>query len=444
MQLYKNGVYTVKIITAAGCSIMSDPIDITFIKCGGCKPFNASLNIVCGPISVNGNQTYQLTFTINNSLGAGAGININSPDGPVTSISPLTLAAGTNTVTATFEDVPPVTGTACFNIVIYNQNQKCDTTICRRLPPCEHKDCKLDTKLKRINCSGNDANGNPTYYLCLDVNWGGSNGSTLTLNTASGSFVPNPVLVNNGTQTLCFTYTDLPPVNSFITLYSSVFDPVSGLVCRDSLKFEYKNCPDSCKIGVYGECAHCHEFENGVWTYDIDLTVFNPFANNATVAITPIAAGTFGPITPNPVPPGMQTVSTEFTDLAPANGIICFKVLLTDVITNKTCWRDVCIALPPCDSNATILYNVEESFSLVMHPNPASEQTRLTYQFLHPSDDMQIIITDVNGKLIQTITPESFAGQAVINTADWYQGLYFVKVIKDGRDVGTSKLVIVR
>jgi hypothetical protein len=225
----------------------------------------------------------------------------------------------------------------------------------------------------------------------------------------------------------------------------SVFDPGTQKICKDSLKFEYKPCPkDSCSVGVYGECAHCHEHEGSIWTYDIDLTVLNPFANNATVSILPIAAGTFGPITPNPVPPGIQTVSTIFTDLAPANNIICFRVLLTDVVTNQSCWKDICIALPPCDSNASVLYNVEESFSLVMYPNPASDQTRLSYQFLHPSADMKIVITDLNGKLLETIVPNDFAGETILNTANWYQGVYFVKVLKDGRDIGTSKLVIVR
>ncbi len=443
LQLYKNGYYTVKITTAAGCTTTSEPIDITFVKCGGCK-FYATLSIVCGPVSSGGNQTYQLTFQVNNSLGAGANISISSSNGPVTAISPAILAAGMNTVTATFEDTPPVNVLTCFNIVIYTETKKCDTTICRDLPSCENKNCKLGTKWRSIKCSGKDANGNPTYYLCMDVTWGGSNGSTLTLTTASGSFVPNPVTVNNGTQTLCFTYTDLPVYNNFITIVSNVYDPATGKICKDSFKFEYKNCPDSCTFGVYGECAHCLKKVNGVWTYDIDLTVYNPFGNSASVAITPIAAGTFSAITPNPVPPGMQTVSTTFTDLAPSNNIICFKILLTDVVTEKTCWKEICIALPPCDSNASVLYNIEESFTMVMYPNPTSGTTKLSYQFLHPSNDMQIVITDLNGKLLSTIIPEDFAGETIINTSEWEQGVYFVKIRKDGRDIGTSKLVIVR
>ncbi|MDI1233974.1 MAG: PKD domain-containing protein [bacterium] len=443
LQLYKNGSYTVKITTGAGCTITSEPIDITFVKCGGCK-FNASLNIVCGPVSVNGNQTYQLTFNINNSLGAGANINISSSAGPVTAISPPVLAAGMNTVTATFEDTPPVNVLTCFNIVIFNEQKRCDTTICRDLPNCNNKDCKLTTKLKSIKCAGTNGSGNPTYSMCIDVVWGGSNGSTLTLTTASGSFVPNPVTINNGTQTLCYTYTDLPPANSFITLISNVYDPVAGKVCKDSIKFEYKPCTDSCNIGVYGECAHCLEKIKGQWTYDIDLTVYNPFGNNALVTILPIVAGTFSAITPNPVAPGMQTITTVFTDVAPSNNIICFKILLTDVVTEKSCWKDICIALPPCDSNASVLYNIEESFTMVMYPNPTSGTTKLSYQFLHPSNDMQIVITDLNGKLLSTIIPEDFAGETTINTSEWEQGVYFVKIRKDGRDIGTSKLVIVR
>ncbi len=441
--LYQSGTYTVKITTAAGCSDISDPIKIDFVKCGGCK-FNANMSIHCGPVSPSGNQTYFLSFTFNNTLGAGANVNISSPNGVISSLTPVVLAAGINTVTATFEDTPPVNAIACFNIIIYNQDQRCDTTICDTLPPCGGKNCKLSAQITKFDCAGYDGSGNPQYYVCMNVTWGGSNGSTFTLSSTAGTFVPNPVTINNGTQTLCYTYTDLPPTNAFLTIYMYAYDSLTETICKDSIKREYKACPDSCNLGIYGECAHCHEKEGSTWTYDIDLTVFNPFAGNATVSILPIAAGTFGPITPNPVPPGMQTISADFTDILPANSIICFKVLLTEVATGKTCWKTICIYLPPCDSMSNILVNTYEAYSLMVYPNPSSHMAKINYHFDDQSAHVEFILTDVNGREINRIVAGTSSGEEVLNTSDLDQGMYFIQVVKDGRNVGNTKLIVLR
>jgi PKD repeat protein len=441
--LYQAGSYTVSITSNANCSVMSDPIKIDFVKCGGCR-FNAQWKIKCGPVSPAGNQTYNLTFSVNNTLGAGANISISSPNGVISSLSPGTLAAGVNTITAVFEDTPPVNGSACFNLVIYNKKQKCDTTICMKLPVCGSKDCKLSTKITKFDCAGHDGSGNPQYYVCMNVTWGGSNGSTYTITSPAGTFTPNPVTINNGTQSLCYTFTDLPPANSFMTIYTYAFDPIKETTCKDSFKWEYKPCKDSCILGIYGECAHCHKHDGGTWNYDIDLTVFNPFAGNATVSILPIAAGTFGPITPNPVGPGMQIITSDFTDIAPANSIICFKVLLTEIKTGKTCWKEICIYLPPCDSMTSIMVNTVESYSMTVYPNPTSDVAKINYRFEDASAQIEFVMTDVNGREINRKQAENNSGETQMNTSDLDQGIYFIKVIKDGRVVGTTKLTVLR
>jgi PKD repeat protein len=440
--LYQSGTYSLQITTINGCTDKSDDIKIDFVKCGGCR-FNANIKIDCGPVSPNGNQTYSLSFNFNNTLGAGATVNISSPNGIISSLSPAVLAAGINTVTANFEDTPPVDTVACFTLTISNQDQICDTTVCIKLPPCGQKDCKISPKLTEFTCIGQDGSGNPQYYVCMNINWSGSNGSTLTLSSPSSSFTVNPVTINNGLQSICWTYTDLPPYNTFMTIYLYAFDPVTGKVCKDSIRTDYKPCSkDSCKVGVYGECAHCHELEGGNWTYDIDLTVLNPFANAANISITPIAAGTFGPISPNPVPPGMQNVSTTFTDIAPADQIICFKVILTDPVTNKTCWRDVCIALPPCDSNVNIMVNLIENFNLMVYPNPANSFIHINYQFFDAPEQLSFEIVDINGRVIRQVSGTGSSADQLVNIEDLSDGLYFIRVVKDGRVVGNTKLVV--
>ncbi|MFM6983061.1 MAG: PKD domain-containing protein [Chitinophagaceae bacterium] len=441
--LYVSGTYNLEITTAAGCTDMSDDINIDFVKCGGCS-FSANLKIDCGPVSEMGNQTYSLSFNVNNSLGAGASVSITSPAGIVSNISPGTLNAGINTISATFEDTPLTDTVACFTITISNQNQICDTVICIKLPPCGQKDCKIGSKITKFDCIGHDASGNPQYYVCLSVNWSGSNGSTLTLSSPSASFTVNPVSINNGTQSICYTYTDLPPYNTFMTIYLYAFDPATGKVCKDSVRTDYKPCKDSCSVGVYGECAHCHMKEGSSWVYDIDLTVMNPFAGPATVSIPPIAAGTFGPITPNPVGPGLQNISTMFTDIAPGNQIICFKVLLTEVSSGRTCWKDVCIALPPCDSNTNIIVNLVDNYTMMVYPNPASKEVHINYQFMDGVSDISFDITDINGRTLKSVNHPYSSGDVLINTEDLAEGLYFIRVYKEGRMAGSTRLIILQ
>lgn len=442
--LYQSGVYTVQITSAAGCSITSEKIFINFVECAACN-LEAGVEAECGPVSKAGNQTYSLTFTVNNTLGAGSNITITSSQGSVSSVSPGTLAPGTNTITAVFEDLPAIDSFACFNVQISNNNVFCDTTVCDTLPTCGSKDCQLETEITEFECAGTDGSGNPQYYVCMNLNWSGSNGSTLTLSTASGSFVPNPVTVNNGTNSLCFTYTDLPPYNTFIQINLFVFDPATETVCKDSVRRDYRPCgKDTCSIGVYGLCAHCESEEEGVWNYDVDLNIMNPFGGPATVSILPISAGTFGPIAPNPVGPGLQTVSVPFTDALPANSIICFKVLLTDISSNRTCWQTVCLALPPCDSMTNIMVNLYDRFSLSVYPNPASDFVTLKYSFGDETMQNEFVLRDAGGRELMRMKAENLNGVLTIPAADYSAGLYFIEVLRDGRTAGHTKLIIVR
>jgi PKD repeat protein len=444
MLLYKPGTYTVKITSDSGCSVMSPKIEISFVKCGGGCHINPTGNAHCGPATIDGYPTYFLSFTVNNTLGAGANISITSPQGMVYNISPAVLAAGTNTISANFIDMPAFDTTACFTIKVWNQDQNCDTTICFALPDCGGH-CTSKVSVKKFDCAGFDNSGNPQYYVCLDITWGGSNGTTLSINTPSGVFTPNPVTINNGTQQVCYTYTDLPPYSGFLTIYLNFFDPKLETVCKDSVKWEFKPCEkDTCSIGIYGECAHCKSHDLGTWTYDIDLTVFNPFPYNASISILPIAAGTFGPFTPASVPPGMQTVSTTFTDVPPANSIICFRVLLTDPKTKKSCWRDICLALPPCDSTESIINNPDASFYMTMAPNPASEQVRISWQMTGKTTDVNFSITDLSGKVVTSFKGKSKDGQQFVNTGNWQQGMYLVRVVHDGQVVANTKLIIIK
>lgn len=434
--LYQSGTYTVMLTNAFGCSKMSPAVNIKFVSCGKCIS-DVEIKIECGPVNSVGYQTYSVTMQINNGLAAGAGVSISSAQGSISGLSPSILALGMNTVTFNFTDVPPVDSKACFNIVIYHKNTKCDTIICVELPPC-NENCEKSIKIKSIECAGYDASGNPMYYICADVFWGGSNGSQLSINNASGSFVPNPLTVNNGTQTLCFTYTDLPPTTSFTTFYFSFFDPNTNKVCRDSVKVQYKPCPKECNFGIYGICVHCKDITTVGPLYNIELTINNTVGAGATVSILPISEGVFGTPSPATVPAGISTINVPFTDLGVRDSIICFRVLLT--LNGKSCWQDVCVYLPVCDDHHNNI-NIKDITYFSISPNPASELVQIQFNSVN-LDNNYIEVKDLNGKDIHSQKVEMNSTEMQLKVSDWAPGVYFVSLKSNGAFRGSIKLIV--
>lgn len=439
--LYQSGTYNVGITSIFGCQIMSEDIEIDFIKCGGCL-FNADVQIQCGPVNALGYQTYNVTFNVNNSLPNGASIAISSPQGTISSLSPAILNNGMNTVTAMFTDIPAIDVAACFTISIWNQTERCDTSLCIKLPPCASKDCKVRINVvEPFSCIGFDGSGNPQYYGCINANWGGSNGSTMTLVSPNATFSPNTFTVNNGNNTICFTYTDLPPVNfGSVLIHAYFFDSLTELNCRDSFKISYKPCQESCLASVTGLCAHCErENEGGLWTYTIEMDVFNGSGSNATVSIVPISAGVFGPITPNPIPPGYTTISTTFTDLGTVDTIICFRIVLTNVITNQICYRDICVNLPPCDDPVSV-DEATRTNGYEVYPNPAKHYVSIRSNDLRTGGKIELI--DNNGKLVKEMQVQPYSQIATLLTNDLNSGLYMLLFKDKNGKIITTRIII--
>ncbi|MFA6260965.1 MAG: PKD domain-containing protein [Bacteroidia bacterium] len=437
--LYQAGIYQVLITTAQGCKKMSEPIELSFVKCGECA-MHVVPDIHCGPVNSSGQQTYTITMSVNNTLGAGAGINVNTGSGSVTGLSPAILVAGSNTVTFTFTDLAPFDTMACFTLVIFHGNTKCDTLICIKLPPCKGK-CQEKVTIKKIDCAGYDALGHPMYSLCADITWGGSSGASLTVSTPSGTFSPNPVTITTGLQSVCFTYIDLPPYTGNSTFYFNFFDPATGLNCVDSVKMDYEPCRDSCRVSVYGLCAHCKFKEKGITTYNVEVTVYNPFSL-ATVSILPVSSGVFGAISPNPLAAGMQTFNVLFTDSLPADTIICFRVVLNDG-GGKTCWEDVCVYLPPCDHTG-LDATLADKIHIAIAPNPARDKFTVYYSVPVTNEAFSMEITDISGKVIQQKVLDNRNGIQEFSNFEMSEGLYFVNIKTPTRSLGTQRLVIIK
>lgn len=438
--LYQSGDYQVLVMNSDSCFTLSEPISITFVHCGDCE-LAAGVEIDCGPVDLHGNQTYSLTFTVNSSMPDGSNITIGSSQGLLTGLSSGTVNNGANTLTATFTDMPPKDTSICFTITIWDSTQQCDTVICTTLPECECVQSEITiNSQKPFECIGHDGSGNPMYYGCVGINWSGSSSSTVTLVAPNSIFSPNPITLSTGGNSVCFTYTDLPPYNPFSVMIQAFFyDSTTGLTCKDSFEIHYKPCPDPCKIDIIGLCAHCEEEgQNGAWTYKLEMDVTNPFSGYANVSITPIPEGTFGPITPNPIPPGTTTISVMFTDLAPADSIICFKVTLSEVNGDNICDRDICISLPECTHLGLESELLDDGMKFKVYPNPASmylsievdQTTGDTYEFELLSEE---------GKIVQRM---NIVSASTLYVGHLSSGHYTIILRKEGVVVGRKIIVI--
>lgn len=435
--LYQSGTYYLVLTTINGCKDTSGAIDINFIKCDSCIKI-VRTNIDCGPLDPAGNQTYTVSMTIVNNLAAGANVSISSPQGSISGLSPLILALGTNTVNFTFTDLPLIDTLVCFNVVVYSQNKKCEARVCVKLPPCKGE-CRDTIRWEKFDCKGFDPLGNPVYTMCMNVYWGGSSGSSMTISTASGSFSPNPVTVNNGWQTICVNYTDLPPTTGFATFYFTFYDPISKLTCRDSLHREYVQCKDSCRLAVVGLCAHC-KYKDSTKVYTIELTVNNTLGGPASVSIPPVSTGTIGTISPAVLPVGIGMVSFPFIDTGAKDSIVCFRIYLT--VANKICYQDVCVYLPDsCERPHSGISSITQFSYFMLAPNPAKEAVQLSFSKSN-AKDRSIQIKDINGRVIYQRNLKFTEEKLDVETESWSNGVYFVSLIQDGKYRGSIKLKI--
>lgn len=440
--LYQSGTYQVEITTVSGCKAMSKPTDIKFVKCN--KPdcvWKIEATVKCNRINPEtGLMTYNITLNVYNGLGVGATLNVIPASGTISGSMPVTLAPNWNTISFTYNPSVP-SATACFTLLQNFKDIRCDTSICITLPNCDLIPCKGEVKFEKFDCAGLDANGHPQYYACVNVNWGGSPGSTFTVNTPSGTVVPNTFTLNTGAQTFCFTFTDMPPYTSPSTFYFSFYDPKAEKACRDSLSIKHEPCKEPCKLETYNNCARCLSEEIGISTYELDITLYNPFATNASVTVLPIGAGTFGSVIPNPVAPGMQTIKITFTDNPPKDTLICFKVILTDLKGNK-CMTELCMYLPPCDYLGVKQAGVQ-SASMKLAPNPANNSVAIYYNVSNGSKPL-FEIMDMTGRKLMEVQSTSANGEVLVNLQDLAVGTYLVKLISDGNNLQIQRLVIVK
>jgi hypothetical protein len=440
--LHQSGTYTVIIANSVGCEIESDPIDIEFTDCTNDCNINACAQLECGRVDAEGNQQYNVTFLLTNNVSPGANITITSAQGSVTSISPPILATGINTVNAVFTDLPSIDATACFYIKIFDQEEECDTSVCVDLPDCPQKECEVTLKPQQVfTCAGYDDSGNPMYYGCMDIIWSGSNGSEVTLVAPNSSFSLSPMLVNNGINTVCFTYTDLPSYNpGGLSILAYIYDPMTKETCEKEFSIETDQCGEICELRIEKLRAECNKQNtNGYWNYVLNFELLNSTGAAANVQILPIAEGTFSSITPNPVPIGWNSITAIFTDnaISDAGSNICFRTLITNPVNGSKCYADICVELPDCDKldiNAQLLQSIS------IYPNPTQDLVFISFEEQHTNAMVSIITLD--GKEVITQYISSSEPEISIDVSSLEPSLYFIEIITD--ELGTIRQKLIK
>ena len=108
----------------------------------------------------------------------------------------------------------------------------------------------IDSVRMNVVCAGKDAVGNQQYTFSIS-GWNANGAGVLMLSSPQGTFVPSSFALAAGGFAISTTFTDIPPVNSMITLhYQLVMNGV--IVCRDSIVRDLPPCPsepptDCCK-----------------------------------------------------------------------------------------------------------------------------------------------------------------------------------------------------
>jgi len=81
---------------------------------------------------------------------------------------------------------------------------------------------------------------------------------------------------------------------------------------------------------------------------------------------------------------------------------------------------------------------------MMVYPNPASKEVHINYQFMDGVSDISFDITDINGRTLKSVNHPYSSGDLLINTEDLAEGLYFIRVYKEGRMAGSTRLIILQ
>jgi PKD repeat protein len=345
--------------------------------------------------------------------------------------------------------VHPVTGKVC-------TLADCRTTpTCQQVIPCNNITFSLSSKM----CIGTDAQGNRQYLFKYISNWSGTSGSPIVDMQSSG-IISNLSLgsLNNGSQEFNFVYTATG--NSTTLCFDiKVADPVSKIVCTTKVCETLPACLSTTTCdGIFTfDKTKCRGIDsNGHKQYSINIAIEVQFNSGASIYATSADGGISNPTPLKDVPGGPHVVVYNFTDLGEPDTSICITVILKDTFGN-VCQRDLCFDLnvnclvldkqftktsETTGGSETIQQNSKES-TITVKPNPAREQTEVSYTFTSGSDHT-IALMDMYGRTLNLIPVKDTKGSITLATDSYEAGVYLVTGFSGNKPVGSKRLMIIK
>ena len=218
------------------------------------------------------------------------------------------------------------------------------------------------------------------------------------------------------------SYTYTPTTSSEIE--GNYYVIISSNCCNESVKSSVIQVDPPCEVAILGPCFRCK-------TENVTLTgvVINPIAG---------ATCTYQWYDENGAIAGATGLTLQ---VGPSQaGPFTFEV--TCVVPGATCIKSTNFDLRQCGDNPFLLTAVEEIefFKTKVYPNPTTGRIKVEFdQAVEP--EMVMVITDVNGRVLQKQSLIIGDHQQTIDLLDHPAGIYFVKIMKEGIPVWIEKVM---
>jgi hypothetical protein len=368
--------------------ICSDTFEVQLPQCD-CMQFG-KLELNCIGKNSNGQMTYHLNGIVTNLTGANATLNITTPQGNITAITPASVP---NNSSANFHAYFTLTNssatTACFTAMLGKDS--CKKTICIKIPECDtcENSCKYKWNIK-----------NPT--VVVDNNSQFTLSSLLTgipdLKQMRVTVISSVIMqscISGGTSTLypntIFTNTNLPPVTTGYNTNELNWTDLSCLKTNGNLPL---NLVFKTSIAAKKGC-----------TQKIKICL-----------------------------------RVTITD---CNCVNCEKEICLEFIRS---FKPLVVVYEDTNHQPRIAQNPSVKH-ILLSPNPASNYTNVQLTIKDTKLPTSLDILDIQGRIVEKIYDNHYFNdnkvELTIDTYDYSQGIYFLRY-SNSDEILTEKLVITR
>ncbi|MES2779988.1 MAG: PKD domain-containing protein, partial [Bacteroidota bacterium] len=203
-----------------------------------------------------------------------------------------------------------------------------------------------------IHCGPVNSAGHQTYNITMGINNTLGAGAGISVTSPSGSVSGlSPTILVAGNNTVSFTFTDLPPMDSIACLTIIIFNGNSK--CDTTICIKLPPCKGKCekKVKVTKiECAGYDALGNPMYSFCADVTWGGSTGSTLTMS-TPT-----GNFSPNPVTisNGFQSLCFSYIDFPPYSGFSTFYFNFYDPATGLNCVDSVKRDYKPCKDTCSI------------------------------------------------------------------------------------------